>query len=110
MSNQEQKQPDTESKWEVGCGFLWFGFLGLGVMAHFLEKIDTPDERRLLVISIIAFVVIFLLGLLSAWDDEGRDGWWFGLIPAILVVVVIWTWQLWINPIIERIQEWIEWG
>ena len=113
MDNQEQK-PEKESKWETGCRNVIGGLWGLCFLLYVLGKIDTPVERRILVLSIIAFVVVFLL---LAWQGRMQLGDWgesgCALIFAILAFITVWV-IFWIYPILHRmvesIQEWIELG
>ena len=81
---------------------------------HNFDKIDTPDGRLTLVISIIVFVGGFLYFVWVAWVDDWRDADWRyfggGLVFSILMAFVVWAIYLWVIPIFERIQEWIETG
>ena len=79
---------------------------------HNLDEIDTPGGRLTLVVSIIVFVVVLLLGLSAMREKVYRDWGWFliVLIYAVFVTFVVWAIYLWIVPLFERIQEWIETG
>ena len=115
MSN-EQKQPESKL---YSCAYkivafcvlvsIW-GILGL-VYRHVdqtldkIDTLDTPAIRRLLVISIIAFIVVFLM---FVWED--RREWGCALIFAILAVAVIWIVSFFVFPLIQRLLEWIEHG
>ena len=107
MDNQEQEELDGGNLAFLGC-FVFSWLLCWGLFAFIIfESADTPDERWL-------FVFVFLMrASLEDWQE-----WGFALkiatLSAFIVLVVIWVMNLWIIPfgknIVDRIQEWIEWG
>ena len=107
MSNNDKKQPNTESKWESGCQTAAGIFWGSCLLIHLLSKIDTPEERKVLVLSIIVFIVVFV----SIWQAEDLGCAW---VPATIAVASIWVVYLWIAPFlsecVKAIREWIEHG
>ena len=85
-----------------------------GIVLTGVHNIDTSDGRLTFVISIIVFVGGFLYFVWGAWVDDWRDAdwryWGGGLVFSILMAFVVWAVYLWVIPIFERIQEWIETG